>query len=396
MIEPLAWILLGCFLGVFTGLVPGIHVNTLSILILLFASSSDFNFVLLIVAMSIMHSFVDFIPSIALGAPDSDSFLSILPGHRFLLKGRGFYAVKLTIFGGLFGGIISSLSIPIFILFVIKLVSFIYSLIPLILIFVLILMVLGEKGAEKRKWALIVIILSSCLGLLSLKVYSFQNALFPLVTGFFGSATLIYSINKKHAVKKQIIGKDVYGKKTVFEGSVLSALAGGIVALLPSIGPSQAAFIIRKLVGRISSRNYLVILGGINTSNMIFSFLVLYLIGKARTGSAAAIKQIIALNETHLYFIIAAIIISVGLGAIATELIAKNLFKIIHTVNYKKLNSLVLALLILLTFILSGFLGLATVAVATTIGLMPLASKIKRTNCMAFLVIPTILFYLGL
>ncbi len=380
----------------FTGLVPGIHVNTLSVLILLFAKSNDFNLVLLIVSMSIVHSFVDFIPSIALGAPDSETFLSILPGHRFLLKGKGFYAIKLTILGGLFGGIISLLLVPLFILFVIKLVPFIYSLIPHILIFVLILMVLGEGTWEQRRWALIVITLSSILGLLSLKVYSFQNALFPLVTGFFGSATLIYSVNKKHGMKKQTIGNDLYEKKIVFEGSGLSALAGGMVSLLPSIGPSQAAFIIRKLVGRISPRKYLIILGGINTSNMLFSFLVLYLIGKARTGSAVAVKQIISFSEIHLYFIVAAIIVSIGLGAIATELIAKNLFKIIHTLDYKKLNCFVLALLILLTFILSGFLGLSVFALATFIGLVPLTSKIKRTNCMAFLMVPTILFYLGI
>ena len=49
--------------------------------------------------MAITHTFIDFIPSIFLGAPDEDSVLSILPGHKLLLKGYAYTGIILTLYG---------------------------------------------------------------------------------------------------------------------------------------------------------------------------------------------------------------------------------------------------------------------------------------------------------
>jgi putative membrane protein len=70
--------------------------------------------------MSITHTFIDFIPSIFLGAPDEDTGLSTLPGHEFLLKGQGYYAVKLTVIGSAIAIISLTFLIPFFILVVPK------------------------------------------------------------------------------------------------------------------------------------------------------------------------------------------------------------------------------------------------------------------------------------
>ncbi|MEE9564714.1 MAG: tripartite tricarboxylate transporter permease, partial [Candidatus Hydrothermarchaeaceae archaeon] len=94
MLELLLLILAGVILGTFTGMVPGIHVNTvvivlLSLLPVLLEHFSPTGVVSLIVAMSVVHTFVDYIPSILIGAPQEDSVLSTLPGHRMLMEGRG-------------------------------------------------------------------------------------------------------------------------------------------------------------------------------------------------------------------------------------------------------------------------------------------------------------------
>ena len=94
MIQIILALFSGILFGTITGLTPGIHVNlvgaflvTLSATIL--SSVNSLSLVVFIVAMAITHTFLDFIPSIFLGCPDTDTELSVLPGHELLKKGQG-------------------------------------------------------------------------------------------------------------------------------------------------------------------------------------------------------------------------------------------------------------------------------------------------------------------
>ena len=92
--------LIGIFLGTITGLIPGIHINLISIMILSLSPLLANYFSLLyltvaIISMAITHTFLDFIPSIFLGCPDTDTELSVLPGHELLKKGQGYEAIML-------------------------------------------------------------------------------------------------------------------------------------------------------------------------------------------------------------------------------------------------------------------------------------------------------------
>jgi TctA family transporter len=115
---------IGVAFGVLTGLTPGVHVNNIAILMLSispillssllflqnFGLSMSFIVVLLctiIIATSIAHTFLDFIPSTFLGAPEGETALSVLPAHAMLLEGKGYEAVTLSAIGS-FGAIISA------------------------------------------------------------------------------------------------------------------------------------------------------------------------------------------------------------------------------------------------------------------------------------------------
>jgi len=396
--DELLFVFLGSALGIITGFVPGIHVNTAALLAVSVAEKGNVNILILIVSMSIVHSFVDFIPSILLGAPEADNFLSVLPGHRLFLKGKAHYAIKLTIVGGLIGGIISLIAAPFYVLFILKFVEIIYLLIPFLLVLVLVLMILSERHLKNKLLAIIIIALSGILGVIVLRNFVVvENPLFPLITGFFGASTLIYSaLMEKQKIIRQKVEFSRFNKEDSIKGSILGALGGGIVSLFPSVGPSQAAFIIRKIAGKIKTTKYLIVLGGINTSNMLFSFFVLYAIGKARTGSAAAIRQLMQLNESHLLLIGLTSLIAIGIGALATDLISRKALNGINKINYRSLNVLTLIFLFILTVLFSGFIGLLVMVASLGVGLIVITGKIKRTHSMAFLMIPTLLFYLGL
>ena len=97
----------GSCMGAFSGIVPGIHVNTLaSVLLAAYpaiesvlepaagAYGASVAVCCCIMSASVVHSFLDFVPSVFIGAPDSEDCISVLPGHRLLLQGRGMEAVR--------------------------------------------------------------------------------------------------------------------------------------------------------------------------------------------------------------------------------------------------------------------------------------------------------------
>src|SRR3989344_2060204 len=108
LLEILLFLLLGILAGTFTGLIPGIHINLIGTAIVSGAFSfllgiNSIYLVVFIVSMSIAHVFLDFIPSIFLGAPEEGTELSVLPGHEMLKKGQGLQAVQLAAKGCLYG-----------------------------------------------------------------------------------------------------------------------------------------------------------------------------------------------------------------------------------------------------------------------------------------------------
>jgi putative membrane protein len=395
LIELLAMVLLGILLGLFSGLAPGIHLNTIAAIVVLFARQGDFSAVAMVVAMSIAHSFFDFIPSILLGAPDAENFLSVLPGHRLLLKGKGLEAIGLAVNGCFFGVIISVALLPLFSLFVQRMTGFLYKFIPLILGFVLLVMVFSEKG-WKKAWAALAIALCGALGVIALGGnIGVGNALFCLATGFFGASTLLVSLFKKQAFARQKAGKPAFNAKRAVKMSFFGSIAGSIVAFLPSIGPNEAAFLVSKLVGRVKTKDFLVMLGSISSANMLFSFFTLFLIGKARTGAAAAVKELFELQAQEMFQIAAIALVAAGISALLAIAIAKKAVEGMQRIDYFWLNLAVLGFLTMLAFLFSGLQGLLLFGTATAIGLLPALKGNRRTGCMAFLMVPTMLFYLG-
>ncbi len=393
MIELLFFIFAGCLLGTLTGMVPGIHVNTMSALILLFAFAAGPDGIALIVAMGVTHSFMDFIPSIVLGAPDSESFLAVLPGHRYLLRGKGFRALSLTVTGGLVGGILALALSPFFLLFISRIEFLLPAIIPLVLAAVLASMLFSEKG--RRGSAALVLALSGLLGTIVLRAGTIPNPLVPLIIGFFAVATLLHSLRKKPLLREQEVERESVGAGDALQGSFLSVMAGSTVSLMPSIGPAQAAFLVKKVMGKMRTEQYLVLLGGINTVNLIFSFFVLFALGKTRTGVAAAIREIVVLKEAHLALISGAVLIAMCFSVFAALFLGRALLKRIASIPYRALNLSVLGFLFPLVLFLSGFLGVIATAASAAIGYYCIASGIRRTNCMAFLMVPTVIIYLG-
>ena len=392
LLQILLFLAIGILAGTFTGLTPGIHINLIGVLLIslsasLFFSINPIYLVVFIAAMAITHTFIDFIPSVFLGCPDTDTELSVLPGHELLKKGYGYEAVILTCYGGLAAiFILLLISFP-SILIISKISDTITKLIPYILLAVLFLLIYLEK---KKFTALFVLLLTGFLGLSVLNM-PIKEPLLPLLTGLFGSSMLIMSIKNKIKIPKQKIQKP----KTKILKPLLGALiASPLCSFLPGLGSGQAA-IIGNAISRTNKKGFLVLLGATNTLVMGFSFISLYAISKTRTGTAVAIQKIIGkLSPKILFLILVVVIISGIISFFLTIFLTKFFSQKIEKINYTFLSLITLTILVIIVFLISGFFGLAVLITSTFTGIYCISLGVRRTNMMGALLIPTIILYL--
>jgi putative membrane protein len=392
LIEILSSIAIGILAGTFTGLIPGIHINLVgTILVGLSATAlsliNPIFLIIFIASMAIAHTFVDFIPSIFLGCPDTDTQLSVLPGHELLKEGKGYEAVMLAA-NGCF--------VAVFILLVISfplsfLISKIYESVHSVMFWILLATCFLLIFTERKKFtALFVFAVSGLLGLCVLNLEQLKEPLLPLLTGLFGSSMLIISINNKIQIPRQeITTPKIKMLKPILGSVVASPLCG----FLPGLGSGQAA-VLGNTISRTDRKGFLFLVGATNVLVMGLSFVSLYAISKTRTGAAVAIQQIIGvLSWKILLILLIAVLVSGIISFFITKHLTKFLSKKINKINYTILSMITLIFLTIIVFKFSGFLGLLVLIASTFVGIYCNSLKIKKTQMMGCLLIPTMLFY---
>ncbi len=292
LIQIILFLLFGILVGTFTGLIPGIHINLIGIILVSVASSIFFSLdpiylIVFIVSVAITHTFLDFIPSVFLGCPDTDTELSILPGHEMLKEGLGYEAIILTAYGSIAAIFLLMLIAYPSALLIPKIYELIKNIIPFILIGTSLMLIFSERN---RKTSLAVFLITGFLGLITLNLTTGpNNFLLPLLSGLFGSSNLLLSLKNKTEIPEQKIETS----KTKIHRPIIGALiASPLCSFLPGLGSGQAA-IIGNMISKSDKKEFLVLVGATNTLVMGFSFISLYAISKTRTGAAVAIKEII-------------------------------------------------------------------------------------------------------
>jgi len=392
LIEIVIVILLGTFIGIFTGLTPGLHINLVAAIALSFAPAllnyfSPFAIAIILISMSITHVFLDIIPSIFLGAPDSETALMVLPGHRLLLQGEGYEAVFISVYGAFLGIILLVLLFPLFIFIFPFFFQFFSKFIFLLLIVVLIL-VLRE---ERKLWAFSIVVLASILGYIALKL-PIKEPLLPLLGGLFGASTLFMSIFSKVRVpQQQKMGEINLEKENVLllGSGIFSA---GFMNLFPGLGPAQAAIMSSSFFKKLTARNYLFLIGCINAVSMLMALITLYTIGKARNGSIAVAG--IFLGEIGFNELVFILIIALVVSCLAVILVIRLIpifILLVSYVNYQILCFGILFIIIFFVILFSGLVGVIILITGTSIGIIAHTAKVGKHHAMSCLIIPIVL-----
>ena len=385
----IGWALAGCCTGIFTGMTPGIHTNTIALISITLITLGGIHLAVFIVAMALVHSFVDFIPSMIVGIPDPDTIVAILPGHQLFHQGAAVQGIFLTVAGGITAGIISLLFLPVVGLFVYRVQDGLPFIIPPLLLLVLASMVWHTRS---NNWGVPIIAGSGLLGMVVLNS-SFPNPLFPLITGLFGVSGIIHSAQFPFQKIPQSKDTTPISLSEIEKAAAISSVGGILVSMLPSLGAGQAAFLIQRLMGKISPPVYLMIVGGINTATMLVSVAVWYTVQSTRTGTAVAISTIITPSFENYTILISTMLIALGVGGIATLVLARSIIPQVQEIPFRTINILILVFIAGIAYVLSGWGGIVILFTATAIGTVGIFRGVKRTHCMAVLMVPTLVFY---
>ncbi len=392
MIEILLFTILGLIVGILFGLIPGLHPNTIVLLVPMLAqlSIAPLALIAFVVALGISNTFVDFIPSILLGAPGAGSELSVLPGHKLLMEGNGYDAVKLAVIGGLGSIILVTILLPL-ILFTIPSVyetsrPFTYAL----LIFIVLVMVSREKGLKKAT-ALLCFLLAGLIGIFSSSLPVDNGVLlFPIFSGFFGVSILIFSSKQKAKIPKRKREVSVTGRQQR-RAIVFGGLGGIVSGLLPGVGSSEIASF--ASVDK-NGKSFLMTLGAITISNTLLSIMALWLIQKSRSGIATVLEQLVQIGFNEFIFIAAVALLVAGLSAIITLKLAKRSISIIEKLDYSLVSKIVIVFIVAMTVLFSGLFGMLLLATCAALGIFARLAGIRRSVLMGVLILPTIVFYL--
>ncbi len=396
MFDNVISILIGVLLGTFTGLIPGVHPNTLVFLFITFTPFllqifSVENIVAISISMAITHSFTSFIPSVFLSAPEESTSLSILPGHRMLMRGEGFEAVRLSVVGGINATFFLLILLPIIIIFIEYIYNYVRKFIFIILIVLIIYLVLVHKNKLN---ASLIVIYSGILGYLSLNITDLRSdqVLLAMFTGLFALSTIFVSI--KSGVREIPKQKITTGEKEYYRESFLSAISSLFLSIVPSISPSQIILLVQNAFRIYSSKSYMVLIGGITTADAIVSILSLYLIGNPRSGVSIFVEKFMGeISFSDFIFILSCIFISIPIAGILTLEISKYFLKILQRLNYYYLNIIIFIFLLLIIYIASGFLGVLVAVTSASLGILCHYLNVQKSLLVTTLIVPTIIYY---
>ena len=421
-------IFFGFFLGIISGLTPGIHVNNFALILValspFFASIgfAPFYIAVIILSNSIAHTFLDIIPSVFLGAPEADTALAVLPGHALLMEGRGAEAVRLSALGSA-GAVVVSLILAIPMAFFFQnIYGTINAYIGLILILIVVVMIATENGEvvegqgslvhlKFKMYAILLFFISGMLGL-----FAFENValmqplvnfgepsiLLPLLSGIFGASMLVISLMTKSEIPpQQTTCRFELAQKKIVRGMVTGSAAGSFVAWLPGVSSTVGTIIARLFVSEEkdaeSSKEFMVSISSANTANAVFSLVALYIIGKARSGAMVSIDKLVNINEWDFSLIVVLLAVIVYVSVISyytTIYLGDRISGLMSRINYSKLCAAVLYGLSVMVFMLTGWFGFVVFLISTLIGMVASYAKIRKTHAMGVIMLPVILYFL--
>ncbi|WP_414838369.1 tripartite tricarboxylate transporter permease [Candidatus Nanosalina sp. VS9-1] len=394
MTEPVTLLLfsaLGIAAGVATGLIPGIHPNTVIFTTVPFYLGSGTGlgaYAVFLSAISVSHTFHDFLPAIFLSSPDAESALSTINGKSAVQQGKGLESFHYTVYGAL-SAVVPVLAVALLSFFFLEgLYSSIESFMEYILVFFLLFVVLDS---DDRPEAFLIALFSGVLGVLSFEVPVNQNFIFiPLFSGLFAVPAIIRSMEESFEIPDQ--DRPEIDKINAFSGGIFGTAAGFLAGVVPGIGAAVSTAFVSPFMND-SSGKFMSSMGAVNTTDIIFSIFTLQILGNARSGVSVALQ--LFSTQVNIDLVILVTLISVPVSALLALKISGLYTDLLENISLSKIFPTILVILVAISAAVTGFTGLVVIFTASMIGYAALETGNRRV-CMAVLLVPSILFFSGI
>ena len=392
--TALAFTLAGVALGTLSGLVPGLHANTMALVLAGVAPSlpgPPRYVVCAMLAAGVVHTFLDVVPTLALGVPDPAMAVGALPGHRLVIQGRGHETLRLSALGS---GLAIVFAVPLAVPVTRAMVSA-YPVIDqhlgVLLLATAALLVVTESSNQAAVAGVGCFCAATALGAVTLDIQpqaplASGSILMPLFTGLFGAPVLLDALNGD-GVPEQ--GDTTLAVTPRVTGAVagVGTLAGAAVGYIPGVSSAVAATVaLLGVPARLGARGFVIAVSAVNTANTVFALFALVALGSPRTGVLVAADSLNAPVSLGLW--LPAVAIAAGVGALAVPVLGDRYLTVVGRLDYTRLSVATLAGLVVLTALLTGLVGVGVFIAATILGLVPPRYGARRVHLMGVLTGP--------
>lgn len=364
-------------------MIPGLHINTVAELLYYFGAGGFLGAAILYALYGISVA-LDSIYSIALNIPDGATGIAPTAAQGLSAKGQVGKGIYSYLIGGIFAVGVSIVSIPFLLLALPYLQPILQANMFLVILFVASLVLLSDFSPAN----LAVFIIAGLFGMLVLNADTAANLIFPMFIGFFTLPVLMLKT-------RNVEVEENYKAKIKWEIPTIAALVTAFAYLIPGVATPMMIVALAGLFTRIRDDELVVALGAINASSLVFSMLMIDIIGKARVGVA-----IVAQNMHHTFIFGDLMLALIGASAfgIAALLILSFLpqaVRFFSPFSHPALKLLLGIYLTLLVFLVTGALGITVMGIACVIGTVALLLRARRTNLMGSIIISSLIYYFG-
>ncbi|MCD6549475.1 tripartite tricarboxylate transporter permease [Candidatus Micrarchaeota archaeon] len=368
-------VIIGIVVGVFTGLVPGLHVNTVSEILADLMSNGSLETATMLVTG--IYTVLSFFPSIVLGVPDENLVVSMLPGQRLVKRGKGNVAIRTVVAYGVVAVVITLLTLPVAFAWYKKIYVVLRPFLIYILLGATVYMITVDREFNKILKSTMVFLAAGLLGTLT-SVLPIKEPLFPMFVGMFALPMLILS-GEQVEIKPSRSPVNVH-----LWLAVLGVGAGFVADLLPGIatGGQMAVFFAPFLSNDVLYLGFLTSLG---ISKVVFGIPMKTEVGKNRIGSFTKI------SITEPVVDILLLVCGIFIGLVILYTISKMKIKL----TLSKLNTVIILYLVTIVALVSGLMGLILLTSACLLGLITLSLGVRRIHLMGSLIVPTVLYLTG-
>lgn len=420
VMQVVVFSLLGGVISVLLACVPGVHIYGVVAVsvagVSVFGSVTPEKLVPFCAGLITAYAVVGAVPSVLLSTPDESAFFAVLPGRKYLKRGRGYEAVMLMAIGGFAGllwvCLVMGLAAPVVLG---MLVSVIRLHMHWMVWCVICFMLLSEwpkggryaYGVRERladAWGpllsgIVTFLLSGALGMLLFfrsplsMEGAFQNLL-PAFSGLFTLPWMLVNIISGAGMPEQEIRMRKVRLGQICSGGLAGICGGSFAALIPGVTGGVGGMLAGHASALRDDKAFLVSQGASRSVYYIGSFLFFFVPAASitRGGAACMLRGIYMPGSFHDYnMVLAAMAISGSATLFLLSPATRITVKIVRRIGYRRMSIAGACIAIVLVFMFTGFEGLLVMLTALGVGMLPLLYGSRRMNCLGVILLPVAL-----